>query len=62
MKLAIQIPALKPKPVSHSFRSVLRKVHSLFQSQYTTECDLVLRLSIYSAMAHANITMYIKYF
>jgi hypothetical protein len=32
----------------HSFRSVIRQVHSLFQSELSTECDVVLSLSISS--------------
>jgi hypothetical protein len=37
----------------HSFilQSVLRQVHGLFQSEFCTECDLVLPLSIYSVLS-----------
>ena len=49
--------SLIPKPFNssrhssiHSFipQAVLRQIHSLFQSEFSTECDLVLPLSIYS--------------
>jgi len=34
----------------HSFRSVVRHVHSFFQSEFSTECDVVLSLSITSTL------------
>ena len=37
------------RPINHSFhplRSVLRKFHSLFQSEFSTQCDLVPPLSV----------------
>jgi hypothetical protein len=37
----------------HSFipQSVLRQVHSLFQSQFSTQCDLVLPVSTSSVLS-----------
>jgi hypothetical protein len=42
-----------PSTVIHSFihSAVLRHVHSLFQSQFFTQCELLLPLSIYSIIS-----------
>jgi hypothetical protein len=36
-------------------QSVLRQVHSFFRSEFSTECDLVLPLSIYSILSFLNL-------